>query len=408
MLIQLIYRSRAQSGLVPQALSQLASALLERNLALKVSGLLLYDGEYFLQVLEGDSEVVDPLYETVCRDARHSDIVLLLRDPIPYGHFNDFKVDILDIRDAHGLSPSESWAQRGAALELIANREHRSVRIIEAFVRGRWRDTPPAVAWSMDNDRLAWPTFKSEQEHAAHAQVALGLDGNTRFALQPIVHPKSRQVTSVEALLRGPNGESPQVVLGALPPDRLHAFDLKSKADAIALAAALKLDCVLSVNLLPMSLLSQPGAVDFLVEQCRRYQWPHEKLLVEITEEEAITHFDEFLRAVQQLRAAGIQVAVDDFGAGHAGLSLLADFQPDKLKIDKRIIQGVHASGPRQAIVRSVMEFCFCLGITVVAEGVETVEDWTWLEGAGVRRFQGYLFARPSLQGLTTVAWPSR
>jgi EAL domain-containing protein (putative c-di-GMP-specific phosphodiesterase class I) len=380
--------------------------LTARNLSLKISGVLLYDGEYFLQVLEGDSKVVDPLYESVCRDERHSGIVLLLRDPIPFSHFNDFKVDILDVRDVQGLTASEAWAQRGTALGLTSNRDHRSARILEAFVRGRWRDSVPAVAWSADNDALVSSGHEQATAGRTHPPASPVVAGNTRFALQPIVHAKSHRITSVEALLRGPNGESPQAVLGTLPADRLHAFDLQSKADAIALVAALKLDCVLSVNLLPMSLLSKEGAVDFLVRQCHLHQWPLDKFLVEITEEEAITHLDEFLLAVQQLRTAGIQVAIDDFGAGHAGLSLLADFQPDKLKIDKRIIQGVHSSGPRQAIVRSVMEFCFCLGITVVAEGVEAVEDWAWLQTAGVRRFQGYLFARPGLEGLPPVAWP--
>jgi EAL domain-containing protein (putative c-di-GMP-specific phosphodiesterase class I) len=88
-------------------------------------------------------------------------------------------------------------------------------------------------------------------------------------------------------------------------------------------------------------------------------------------------------------------------------LSLLADFQPDKLKLDKSIIQGVQTSGPRQAIVRSVIEFCFCLGITVVAEGVETEAEWQWLQSAGVRRFQGYLFARPGFECVPPVAWSS-
>lgn len=407
MLVQLIYRSLAQNGFTSQAMGQLADALTKRNLALKVSGLLIYDGKYFLQVIEGDSEVVDRLYESVCRDERHSGIVLILRDPIPRLHFNDFKVDILDVRREHGVQASRAWAQGSAALGLTSNSDSRPVRIIEAFVRGRWRDSVPAVALHMEEDLLASQIAGPAPEKRNKPQLKHAIPGKTLFALQPIVHTKSRLVTSVEALLRGPNGESPQVVLGSLAPDRLHEFDLKSKADAIALAAAMNLDCVLSVNLLPMSLLSQDGAVDFLVEQCHRYKWSLENLVVEITEEEAISHFGEFLRVVQQLRMAGIKVAIDDFGAGHAGLSLLADFQPDKLKIDKRIIQGVQSSGPRQAIVRSVMEFCFCLGITVVAEGVETMEDWAWLHGAGVRRFQGYLFARPSLQGVGPVVWPN-
>lgn len=217
---------------------------------------------------------------------------------------------------------------------------------------------------------------------------------------------RDRRITSVEALLRGPSGAPPHTVLHALPQDRIHAFDLHSKADAIALAASIRLPCSLSVNLLPASLVLNGHAVDFLVRACEQHGWPVQRLTVEITEEEAITHLDLFRHAVQRLRAAGIQVAIDDFGAGHAGLSLLAEFQPDTLKLDRRIIERVHESGPRQAIVHSVIEFCFCLGITVVAEGVETVEEWRWLQSAGVRRFQGYLFARPRLHRVPDIHWP--
>lgn len=404
MLTQLIYRSRSTRGFSPQDLTQLAADLTLRNKALNISGLLLYDGTYFLQMLEGEDTVVDGLYTALGKDQRHTDLVLLLRDPIPHTHFSDFKMNTLDVRQTQGLSSQDKWLSWNAAQGLSGHRDHRSERIIEAFVRGRWRDGVPAVAWSTDSpapphpkSAPAWPTPVATPPGPAQ----------TRFAFQPIVHTQSRRVTSVEALLRGSGGESPQTVLSAMPPHLLHDFDLRSKADAIALAAALRLDCTLSVNLLPMSLVTHDDAVDYLVRQCQKHQWPVHQLLVEITEEEAITHFDGFLKAVHKLRASGIQVAIDDFGAGHAGLSLLADFQPDKLKVDKRIIQGVSSSGPRQAIVRSVIEFCFCLGITVVAEGVETVEDWWWLQSAGVRRFQGYLFARPSLQGMNPVNWPA-
>ncbi len=404
MLIQLIYRSRSRHSFTPQTLAQMSDELTERNIDRQVSGLLLYDGSYFLQVLEGHSETVEAVYSSVCRDTRHTDIVLLLRDPIPHTHFQQFRVDILDVREDNGLTDRDKWHHWSAILGLDTHRDHRSVRIIEAFVRGRWRDAVHAVAWFQDGHS---PQNQAPTNTLPRLESPTPSQALARFALQPIVHSKARRITSVEALLRGPNGESPQTVLNALAANELHDFDLRSKGEAIALAAALKLDCVLSVNLLPMSLVANPGAVDYLVEQCLRHRWPHERLLVEVTEEEAITHVDAFFGAVQQLRAAGIQVAIDDFGAGHAGLSLLADFQPDKLKIDKRIIQGVHASGPRQAIVRSVLEFCFCLGISVVAEGVETVEDWWWLQSAGVRRFQGYLFARPTLQGMTPVVWPA-
>lgn len=401
MLIQLIYRSRATRHFSADDLRRLSEDLTVRNKRAEIGGVLLYDGTYFLQVLEGQEQVVDPLFAHLRKDPRHSDIVLLLRDPIYRTRFHDFRMGALDVRQAKGMPTTEILAQWGALLGRIWQRDHRCERIMEAFVRGRWQDPTPSVAWFSEAE-----SQDAEQAHTDKSlQVQVG-PCQVHFALQPIVHTRAQRITSVEALLRGPAGESPQAVLAALPANRLHEFDLKSKGDAIALAAALQLDCMLSVNLLPMSLLSNDNAVEFLVEQCRTHGWNHEQLLVEITEEEAITHLDTFLNAVHKLRASGIQVAIDDFGAGHAGLSLLADFQPDKLKLDKRLVQGVAASGPRQAIVRSVVEFCFCLGITVIAEGVESVADWRWLQSAGIRRFQGFLFARPHLQGLPPVAWP--
>lgn len=424
MLIQLIYRSRSHFTWKSQELQALGAESAARNQQQHIFGLLLYDGEYFMQVLEGEAAVVDALYARIAADTRHTDVVLLLRDPIPQTHFNQWHVGTLDMRDGLLLNSSARWRHWCATLGMQADQGHRAVRFVEAFVRGRWRDPVPAVAWFSDSPQPPTPPTSSaavlplvaqrpqdwlatQPRWAAGPGSQGGHAHRAHFALQPIVHTRDVRISSVEALLRGPQGESPQSVLAAVPPEAVHRFDLYSKADAIALAAALKLDCTLSVNLLPMSLVSHADAVDFLVAQCQRHHWPLHRLMVEVTEEEAITHIDAFRQAVQRLRASGIQVAIDDFGAGHAGLSLLAEFQPDTLKLDKRIIQGVHASGPRQAIVRSVIEFCFCLGITVVAEGVEGPEEWQWLHAAGVRRFQGYWFARPGFQCVPPVSWPT-
>ncbi|MEY4980191.1 MAG: hypothetical protein RLZZ352_2461 [Pseudomonadota bacterium] len=424
MLIQLIYRSRSCAAWQTQALLTWTADFALRNQEQNIFGMLLYDGDYFMQVLEGQADVVDALYARIVVDTRHTDVVLLLRDPIPHTHFDRWHVGTLDMRDgcdSRLLSSSARWKHWCTTLGMQADQGHRATRIVEAFVRGRWRDPVPAVTWFSDaaqavpavpGSRSAVVSLAAHRSAGwqAEPQRLAGHDvlGETRahFALQPIVHTRDQRISSVEALLRGPQGESPQSVLAGVPPEVMYSFDLYSKADAIALAASLRLDCTLSVNLLPNSLVSQTDAVDFLVAQCQRLHWPLNRLLVEVTEEEAITHIEAFRHAVQRLRASGIQVAIDDFGAGHAGLSLLAEFQPDTLKLDKRIIQNVHTSGPRQAIVRSIVEFCFCLGITVVAEGVERREEWQWLHSAGVRRFQGYWFARPGFQCVPAIAWP--
>jgi len=225
------------------------------------------------------------------------------------------------------------------------------------------------------------------------------------FAFQPIVDFQSRRISAYEALLRGPAGEAPHTVLGAFKGEAMHRFDLMSKVAALSIAQQLGTDARLSLNLLPESLLSDAKAVDFLVQSAAEHGFTPDRIVLEVTEEEAITDPEMFADAVKRVRSAGMRLAIDDFGAGFAGLSLLADFQPDKLKIDRCIVQNVHESGPRQAIVRAIVEFCYCLGISVVAEGVETVEELHWLRSAGVHRIQGFLIARPQLCALPPVVW---
>ncbi len=88
--------------------------------------------------------------------------------------------------------------------------------------------------------------------------------------------------------------------------------------------------------------------------------------MVEFTESEAISRFEEFTSAVRQLKSAGISVAIDHFGAGFAGLQLLAQFQPDRIKINRDLIANVHKSGPRQAIIQSIIKCCASLGNSVL------------------------------------------
>ncbi len=117
--------------------------------------------------------------------------------------------------------------------------------------------------------------------------------------------------------------------------------------------------------------------------------WCLNKCIVEFTESEVISRFDEFAEAIKSLKAAGISVAIDHFGAGFAGLLLLSRFQPDRIKISQELITNVHKSGPRQAIIQAIIKCCTSLEIQVSAMGVATPEEWMWLESAGLRCFRG-------------------
>ena len=101
----------------------------------------------------------------------------------------------------------------------------------------------------------------------------------------------------------------------------------------------------------------------------------------------------------------GLRVAIDDFGAGHSGLSLLSVFQPDLIKIDRALIQNLHERPTSRSIVRSIVQVCKELGITVIAEGIEMEQEMQVLCDMGISRMQGFFFARPAFEALPP--WPS-
>jgi EAL domain-containing protein (putative c-di-GMP-specific phosphodiesterase class I) len=95
--------------------------------------------------------------------------------------------------------------------------------------------------------------------------------------------------------------------------------------------------------------------------------------------------------------------AIDDFGAGHSGLNMLADFQPDILKIDMALTRAIATDSVRSKIVAAIVTLCQSLHISVIAEGIETLQEAVALRHLGVRLFQGYFFARPGLEQLPIV-----
>jgi blue light- and temperature-responsive anti-repressor len=226
------------------------------------------------------------------------------------------------------------------------------------------------------------------------------------YAFQPIVDVDARSVFSYEALVRGPNGAPSASVFERLPPNALHRFDQEGRVAAIELAARLRLPCKLNLNFLPRSLYASSMAVRSALEAAQRTGITPDRLVLEITEGEVIDDHAAFGRVVNEFRRSGLQLAIDDFGAGYAGLTMLADFQPDLLKLDMTLVRGIEGSGPRQAIVRAIMQACIDLGIEVIAEGVETLEEYWWFKNAGVTLFQGYLFGRPQFEELPALQIP--
>jgi blue light- and temperature-responsive anti-repressor len=237
--------------------------------------------------------------------------------------------------------------------------------------------------------------------------MSLGLQGASgpdfTFAFQPIVDSQAREIVSYEALIRGPDNESAYQILRQVPADTMFAFDLKARVKAIGLAMRLGVSCNLNLNFLPRSLDSSAESIITTLEAAKSVSLPVNRIVLEVVEGEIIDDTSHFIELINKYRGLGLMVAIDDFGAGYSGLNLLADFQPDQVKLDMKLIRGIERHGPRQAIVRAINQICLDLGIDVIAEGVETELEYAWLASQGIHLYQGYLFAKPGFESFPKV-----
>lgn len=228
------------------------------------------------------------------------------------------------------------------------------------------------------------------------------------FAYQPILDIEAGTTYAYEALVRGRGGESAGAVLAAIQATDLHRFDRDARSAAIHLAASLGLQARLSLNCLPQSLDTLPDAISSMLEAAQECRIPPERLILEVTEGEMIRDRSAFAAKLNRWRSHGLRLAIDDFGAGYSGLNLLAEFQPDIVKIDMDLVRAIDRNGPRQAIIRAVLQASRDLGLEVIAEGVETYDEFRWFKRQGVVLFQGYLFGKPSFEQLPQAVFPLR
>lgn len=228
------------------------------------------------------------------------------------------------------------------------------------------------------------------------------------FAFQPIVDLQTRQVFGYEALVRGPKGESAYSVLSQVNDSNRYAFDQACRVKAIRLASRLGLDKVLSINFLPNAVYEPEHCIRSTLAAARDTGFEIENLMFEIVESEQVYDNKHLTSIFKSYEKHGFITALDDFGAGHAGLNLLADFLPRVLKIDMELVRDIDQIPTKQIIVKYLVGMCNELNIRVLAEGLETVGEVEHFKALGVGLMQGYFFARPGFEMLPEVdlsAW---
>ena len=395
-LLQVVYCSAATDELTLDKVEDLLRVSQRRNARLGITGMLLCAGRSFLQVIEGEKSKVDQLVSAIEKDDRHHNITVIIREPISKRAFGDWSMGYADLKnvDVETIVGINDFFLQDEPLTKI---DHgRARKLLDLFKKGRWR----AEISNHIGDESSTKRYLLNSAFPPATARKPSVDEPYSFAFQPIVSVTDGSIFSYEALLRGINEESAIDVINGIPSTGRPAFNEKSCVLALHWAAYRGLSTRLNLNVMPSVVSSSPSAMASILKAAERFQISPTQIVLEILESEFIGSLKDLSAVLRDCRSTGLLFAIDDFGAGYAGLNLLAEFQPDFLKLDLRLVRDVEKKGPKQAIIRGICRTCLDLGIEIIAEGVETEKEFRWLQAEGIRLFQGYLFSRPAFEKL--------
>lgn len=214
-----------------------------------------------------------------------------------------------------------------------------------------------------------------------------------RIVYQPVVCWSTRTTYGYEALLRSPEPSLPNpgaVIDAAERLGRLPDLGRRVRALAVEPIGALPDDLALFVNLHPFDLID-----DAMLSTDAPLARTTRRVILEVTERAALDRLPGIRARIGMIRDFGFRFALDDFGAGYGGLTSFALLEPEVVKIDMGLIRGIEREPTKRALVKTMAQMCAEMGVLVIAEGVETVEERDELVKAGCDMFQGYLFSRP-------------
>jgi EAL domain-containing protein (putative c-di-GMP-specific phosphodiesterase class I) len=226
--------------------------------------------------------------------------------------------------------------------------------------------------------------------------------GALRVEFQPIVRivADDVQVYAVEALCRGPRGTSmarADVLFDYARRKGVEcAIDLACIAEIFAAYAHLPAHPLLSINIHAATLAGVDHFADGFLAAAENVGAAPDRLMLEVVEHRGPAAVDTLCSTLQNLRAAGVHIAVDDIGAGASNFRMVVDCHPDHMKIDRDIVRGCSSDRWRRAVLASIASLACECNATPVAEGVENEADLQTVIDAGIDIVQGWLYARSS------------
>jgi EAL domain-containing protein (putative c-di-GMP-specific phosphodiesterase class I)/ActR/RegA family two-component response regulator len=235
-------------------------------------------------------------------------------------------------------------------------------------------------------------THASSERAALEQSFERALD-SMWIAFQPIVDGRTHDTIGFEALLRSNETtmSTPSSILEAAERlDRIHDLGQSVRDKAADSFAAIDDDALLFVNLHAADLLDP-----HLFDSASALSKISHRVVLEITERAAIDDIADARHRTAELRRRGFKIAIDDLGAGYAGLTSFATFEPEIVKLDMSLVRGIAGSQVKRMIVGRIAGLCHDLHMRVVAEGIETAEELSSMLDLGCEYVQGFLLGRP-------------
>jgi len=250
------------------------------------------------------------------------------------------------------------------------------------------------------------PDVLFDESHCEQCACGTGLDFSFSFAFQPIVDAVTKSVFAYEALVRGVEGEGAMSVLSKVNETNRYSFDQICRVKAVKLAAKLDMQALLSINFMPNAVYKAEYCIRTTLAAARTYNFDTRKIIFELTEGENLSSVEHLTSIIEAYQEMGFSTAIDDFGAGYSRFNIMMASPPDLLKLDMGLVRNIHNEPNKQAVVAGIITMMRQLGGRIVAEGVETPEEYFWLRSQGITLYQGFLFAKPGFECLPEPVWP--
>lgn len=155
-------------------------------------------------------------------------------------------------------------------------------------------------------------------------------------------------------------------------------------------------DFTLFLNIHPNVLLDKNYHSGETLSLLKTFNIEPDQVVFELTERSAVTDFEEFARVLSHYRSQGYRIAVDDVGSGYNSLKTLIYLKPEFIKLDRSLIQNIDAHPAQQQLLKIILNYAIESGTKVIAEGIETKEEYAFIESVGVHYAQGYAIGRPA------------